>query len=249
MSSTLEHQIATYADHLEGLTAPVPEPEILSRTPSASPRTRNALIAAAAAAVVVVVVGAVAILTQFGGDQGPLTTSPPTTAPMETSTTLPAVPEDVFSWSDGDLAEWVTEDEMSDTLKGLLGVEIDGEATWDHEADGSSWSFGGWRVYAHNGDHSPDGGVVAPTTTDPRLPQGVTYQALWGFAHGFYGLSGPNTDESICLAVFPPGERLGYPLRYWDSDLGDPENSEAKAHEDRVFAVASMMLQEMGWAD
>jgi len=66
----------------------------------------------------------------------------------------------------------------------------------------------------------------------------VVYEAASGFAQGFYILSGPNSDESICIGLLPPGVSFGY-----------PQGSEIGVHEDRIFALASMMLQEMGWAD
>jgi hypothetical protein len=103
------------------------------------------------------------------------------------------------------------------------------------------WSFrlagdeGSWRVFAHNGSH--DGQYVGPPTeTDPRLPPGVVFQRGEGFAYGFYILSGPNSRESICMSVLPPG-------------VAWPQGSDVDVHEDRVFALASMMLREMGWAD
>lgn len=249
MNPTLEDQIATYAAHLDGLSEPVSEFEIGSRTRSATPRVRSGLIAVAAAAVVIVVVGAVSILTQFGGhEQGSLTTplltsaqtmeTTPTTPPGHVSSTTVLASADVFSWSEDDLSEWVTEGDMTLALEDVLNEEFDGGAVFERTDDEFNWSFGGWQVTAHNGDHRPEGGVVEPTMTDPRLPQGVTYETLSGFAHGFYGLSGPNSDESICMTVFPPGTSYGY-----------PQGTEVESHEDRVFALASLMLQEMGWIE
>ena len=66
----------------------------------------------------------------------------------------------------------------------------------------------------------------------------MTYEALEGFAWGYYVLSGPNSGELICLTVTPHGEGFGYPAQ-----------TEVGVHKDIVFAVASMMLNEMAWAE
>lgn len=153
-------------------------------------------------------------------------------------------PAAVFSWDGDDLGEWVTEDEMTVALEEVVsryaGTDPDGSALLNHSAGDTDWEWDleGWRVIAHNGDHSPEGGVVEPTHADTRLPQGVRYEALSGFAYGFYGLSGPNSDETLCIALFPPGTGFGY-----------PKDSEADAYEDMLFALASIVLGEMGWAE
>ncbi len=250
MNSTLERQIAKYADHLEGLTVPVSESEIVSRTLRAAPRIRNGLIAAASAAVVIMVVGAVAILTQFGSQEGPLTTptptSPPTTAPIETSTTLLAGARDVFSWSEHDLSEWITEQEMTAVLKDVVSryaeTDLEGEAKFDHEGadmggDEGQWEMGDWTVHYHNGSH--DGRYVGPPSdTDSKLPQGVTFEREWGFGWGHYIFSGPLSDEMISVGLRPPGTSFGY-----------PRGSEIDAHDIVLFPLATWMLQEMGWID
>jgi hypothetical protein len=153
----------------------------------------------------------------------------------------------IFSWARDDLREWVTEDEMTDILTVMsvpyFGAELDGDvgsrvsaADWVLSfrlADGA----GSWRLLVHNGNH---GGAYLgpPKETDPRLANGVTYEAEWGFGHGGYILSGPHSRELLALHLLPPGTSFGY-----------PHGTEVEVHEDRIFALASMMLREMGWAD
>ena len=155
-------------------------------------------------------------------------------------------PAAIFSWDGDDLSEWVTEAEMTAVLQDVasryVGSDLESEAVFDEESvelagfDGV-WIAGGWRVSFHNGDH--DGRYEGPPTgTDPRLPQGVTYEAEQGFGWGHYVLLGLNSDEMISVWVRPAGTSFGYP----------PE-SEVEAHKDMTFAVATMMLREMGWAD
>ena len=117
----------------------------------------------------------------------------------------------------------------------------DGEATVVGGAVGEvRWYLDRWTVVAHNADHDGDGVVRGEglTKTDPRLPAGVVYEPAVGFAHGYYLLSGPHSPEAVCMTVLP-GVRFGHPA----------DESEVAAHEDHVFAVATMMLREMGWAD
>jgi hypothetical protein len=163
----------------------------------------------------------------------------------------PTEPGTVFSWNGDDLSAWVTEDEMTAALEHVstlyAGEDLEGEAVVEHAVsdqggiDDWVWMIGPtddantWKVIVHNGDH--DGRYIGPPTeTDPRIPFGVTFEQGSGFASGSYILSGPNSDESICITLLPPGRGLFYP---------DP--SEVGAHEDMAFALATMMLQEMGW--
>ena len=158
-------------------------------------------------------------------------------------------PETVFSWG-RDLSAWVSEDEMTTALRSLLGDVHESGAIVERSDDDWDWSFGGWTVSAHSGDHDGDRRRDTDLSkTDPRLPPGVVYEAAWGFAHGFYILSGPNSDESMCMTVRPQGRGLGYPNYPYpvEREIYPPE-SEIAAHEDRVFGLASMMLREMGWA-
>ncbi len=48
----------------------------------------------------------------------------------------------------------------------------------------------------------------------------------------------PNSDESIYIHLMPSGTSFGY-----------PQGSEVQVHEDRVLAIASMMLRRagLGW--
>ncbi len=144
----------------------------------------------------------------------------------------------IFSWDTDDLGEWVTQADMSAALEDYWDSEIEVGAGLEYVPATQAtrfdeWQYGiaGWRIYAHNGDHDGDGVADVETTmTDPRLPEGVSYGKGEGFAWMSYILSGPNSDQSICLtAVAPPRS-------------GDPD-------EDLIFAVASMMLREMGWTD
>lgn len=153
-----------------------------------------------------------------------------------------AEPGTVFSWGD-DLNEWVTEAEMTAILEDVsaryAGTGPDGVAVFDREsADSGTWTAGGWSVGFHNGDHG--GRYVGPRIeTDQRLPLGVTYEQEMGFGWGHYILSGPNSDEMIAIWLRPPGKQ----------GFGYPHESEVDAYEDMVFALATQMLQEMGWAD
>ena len=145
-----------------------------------------------------------------------------------------------FSWGD-DLSRWVTEDEMTQLLVELL--HQDGTAVLIREDSDEArndwvWDFEDFRVVAHNGDHggtgtgasSQSGEVVPLTKTDEALPEGVVFEPLWGFADGFYLLSGPLSKESLCMTVMYKPE--------WDN------NQESTL----TLAVAAMMLTEMGWA-
>ncbi len=247
--SDLITQLREYGTQLDSKAAPLRE-----LTPGTPFRNRvkvgwrGPLLAFGTAAAIVVVAFATAFLLRVPEGADPAT---PAVQPTVTTTVLEATePEAAFSWYRDDLSEWVTEGEMTDLLTGLMGREgqdaLEGEVLLDHSEGDTDWTWtfrtagdaGTWRIIAHNGYHLPEGGRVEPTETDPRLPIGVTYEQQSGFAHGFYGLSGPNSNQTICMTVFPPGAGFGYPDRL-----------EVEAHEDRVFAIASMMLREMGWTD
>lgn len=163
----------------------------------------------------------------------------------------------VFSWDNDDINEWVTEDEMTAALEELSwryqGTDLGGEAVFESSGDpeavfepggfsGWAWRVGPagdptWRVVVHDGDEHTASPSDQISKTDPRLPEGVVYHAGWGFAWGAYVLSGPNSDEWICIMVFPPGASSQY-----------PDESEVGEHENMVFDLASMMLREMRWA-
>lgn len=161
--------------------------------------------------------------------------------------TRPNDPANAFSWDEDDLAEWVTEEEMARAVGDALTPDVDGEVVLDRPpTDPGEWQWSyrlagdsdSWRVMAHDGDHEGKTEDLVLKQTDPRLPDGVVFEPAWGFAHGSYMLSGPNSDESICLTLIPPGESLGY-----------PSTSEVEVHEDRVFAIASVRLREMAWVN
>lgn len=156
----------------------------------------------------------------------------------------PTGPDRAFSWGD-DLSEWVTEEEMAQALADVVrqyrganledGVTISLSRPDGEGDDGWSWEAVGWSVQVHSGDHDGRFDVeadVEATLTDPRLPEGVTYQEGWGFAWMSRILVGPNSDESICVTLVPA-----------DRAFEDPD------YEDMVFAIGSMMLREMRWAD
>jgi hypothetical protein len=198
-------------------------------------RTRTiGAIAVVAAIAVAVVVAAIA-------------SRPDPTAPVPA--TDPPAPDAVFSWGD-DLTQWVTEDEMTEAIADASalyeGQGPTGEAVYEEEPftdDGFSWQdgsgfkgAGGWRVNVHNGDH--DGNYQgSPTDTDPRLPEGVSYEAEWGFGAGGYIFSAPNSDDTVAFHLIWPGGPYG--------EDPAPEG----VHEDMVFVLASRLLREMGWAD
>lgn len=218
---------------------------------------RPVVAAAAAAAAVLLAIGGTLFLVGSGSDSAPradsipdrvpttldLTTTPLEITTPETASTVPttAVPGTAFTWIEGDLGAWVTTDEMTNAIKDAAqryaGVELQGQAVLLPREPGDTgwtWALAGWRVLAHNGDH---GGRYAgpPTEADPRLPSAVTYEAEDGFGYGGFVFRGPGSDELIAVHLIPPGWSAGNPLpRY---------------HEDASFALASMMLREMGWTD
>lgn len=160
-----------------------------------------------------------------------------------------AGPSIVFRWGD-DLSEWVTEDEMTDMFEGMsmryAGVDLGDETASQAPgfgADGMNWRVGpdddpSWRLEVHNGSHIVDDGVVLLTTTDPRLPDGVTYgTGGWGV----YTFLAPNSDESICMSMEPPREILG--------DPADDDGANDALYEEMLFTLASRTLREMGWAE
>ena len=190
------------------------------------------------------------------GTDAASTATEPTKTEVETGT--------VFSWSADDLSEWVTEEEMTDALIGVstryAGRDFDSEVVLEHrgrewagtEEGMEEWAWrlrtcpsspgcpkGRWEVFVHNGYHEERGIEEPPTETDPRLPEGVTYEAGHGWAEGAYVYSGPNSDESICVNLW----WRGHPLH------GRIKSKDQGVHEDMTFALASVLLQEIGWAD
>jgi hypothetical protein len=240
--------------------AAVGQPEPASRRQSLL--RRPAVVAAVAAVVVLVAIGGALLLVGSGTDPAPPADSTPSPAPTTSFTTTvpevtttqetampvpgPTEPETVFAWNGDDLSEWVTEAEMTAVLRDVVSryadAVLDAEARFDREAadvggDEGSWVAGDWQVHFHNGDH--DGRYVGPPPeTDPRLPEGVTYEWEWGFGWGNIIFSGPNSDEMIALSLRPPGTSQAY-----------PRGSEAAAYRDMLFALAPRMLREMGWLD
>jgi len=87
------------------------------------------------------------------------------------------------------------------------------------------WGVGYWSV----GVHAGGGYHPTPTRTDPRLPRGVTYEGM----SQSYVFSGPNSGDSICITLTTPGTT---------ASIQDEPN-----YDTMFFAVATMMLQEMGW--
>ena len=197
---------------------------------------------AAALAAVVMAIGIPVWL--FGGEDAETVTEPvaaTTTTAGEVETTLdtadtvpvPTEPTTVFSWSD-DLSEWVTEDEMTDLLEDLstryyadTGGDLGGKAVLARPGGDLVWGVGYWSV----GVHAGGGYHPFPTRTNPRLPQGVTYEPI----SQSYVFSGPNSGQSICITLTTPGTTASI--------------EEEPNYETIFFALASMMLQEMGWAD
>jgi len=165
----------------------------------------------------------------------PSTIAPQTTATVGAATTVPAPPEPgtVFSW-ESDLSKWVTEDEMTALLEELsrrfyadTGGDLGGEAVLARPGGDLVWAVGYWSVGVH-----PWGGYhPTPTKTDPRLPEGVTYEGM----SQSYGFSGPNSSQSICITLTTPGGT---------ASIEDEPN-----YQTIFFAIASMMLREMGWVD
>ncbi len=156
-------------------------------------------------------------------------------------------PESAFSWGD-DLNDWVTDQEMTAALdevsRRYSDADLDDDAVLENHAEGETewrWSFRligdteSWTVIAHDGAHGGRTQDLTATTNDPRLPDGAVYEEAFGFAHGFYILSGPNSDELICMTVVPPG--------------GLVTVDRTPRHGDRVLALASIMLREMGWVE
>jgi hypothetical protein len=141
----------------------------------------------------------------------------------------PTEPTAVFAWGD-DLTEWVTEDEMTALLEDLsnrfYGGGLGGEAVVAQPND-LIWGVGYWSVGVHAGGGYHDN----PTQPAPQLPQGVTYAG----GSQSYVFSGPNSDQSICITLTTPGTTASI--------------EEEPSYRTMFFAVAAMLLQQMGWAD
>jgi hypothetical protein len=159
--------------------------------------------------------------------------------------TDPPVPVTVFSWDGGDLSEWVSEDEMTDAIREASalyeGPGPVGEAVYEppganDDPNSAAWRVSEWSIGVHKGGLG--GEYAGPLTrTDPRLPEGVTYEAEEGFGAGGFIFSGPNSEEMIAIYLWWPG-----------GPWGDRPSMES-VHEEMSFALASRLLREMGWAD
>ena len=179
----------------------------------------------------------------------PVTTTSATTtaAPDQVVVGPPEAPADVFSWDRDDMSDWVTEDEITAVLADLsieyAGTPLDGRAEFEHRGfvgvvrDAVEWTIGsidggnGWAVRVHNGDHISRGSTEF-SENDLKLPTG-------GESGGWvvYRVRGPNSDESFCISVDAPTEIFG--TTYWEDEINI----------EMVSAVASMMLEELGWVD
>lgn len=182
------------------------------------------------------------------------TTEPVTTNSATTTATPdqviggpPEAPADVFSWDRDDMSDWVTEDEITAVLADLsieyAGTRLDGEAELEHRGEsdelmltGAVWIVGPtdgdhhWQVSVHNGDHVPDD--LWLHDTEWTLPQGEITTGGWGV----FTVRGSNSDESFCIHLEAPTEIFGTYVR---EDI----------YVEMVSAVASMMLEELGWVD
>lgn len=228
------------------------------------------LVAAAAAAVLVLVVGLPLL---FVANQpqdavepsattttyAPTSTTEPattTTAPDQASDSLPEPPVGVFSWSADDISEWVTNDEITAVLADLsieyAGTYLDSDAEFelverpapvDHELviggafNQAMWTVGRehgdnyWQVGVHNGDHIADNRWFSEVSLS--LPEGaINNEGSWGV----FAVRGPNSDESFCIWLGAPTEIFG---TYVEEDI----------YLEMISAVASMMLEELGWVD
>ncbi|HSG87422.1 MAG TPA: hypothetical protein VLA23_13865 [Candidatus Limnocylindrales bacterium] len=246
-----EHLDPVRGEHAAWASSPAAAAVASPARHQAGPGRYWLLVAAAIAAVTL----ATTILLAGGFRLPDLPTPPWLLSESPTPTTDP----NVFSWARDDLLDWVTDDEMTQALVALsmrrpFGAELVGDVVSDCDLQGNlktglkepecEWRFRlagdaeSWRLGVHNGDHDgdgvPDGG---PWRTHSWLPEGATHAEGEGFAYGSFLFSGPGSEESICITLGPPGVDWG--------DL-DPNEFGFKA---RVFALASMMLRELGWAD
>lgn len=163
------------------------------------------------------------------------TTVVPVTAAVETYQGVD--PGTVFSWA-YDLSLWVTKDEMTALFQDLserygYGDNLAGSAVLARPGYDLIWSVGSWSVSVHAGG----GYHPAPDTTDPRLPDGVTYWA----ASPSYVFSGPNSPTAICITVITPGMTL--------NSEGEPDYQGEPDYESVMFDIGVMMLEEMRWLD
>ncbi len=244
-------QLSEYSKQLDDETPPL---QAFS-TPGAKrdhvPEARGPwVILVGAAFAVLALIGVPLLVAAFWLGSSPADEPPATDILSTTVTTAKAVDGigsgKVFTWGGNDLEDWVTESEItaaiSEVSSRYTGTALEDEAVFDSEGSDvtgreAGWRAGGWNVLFHDGGH--DGRYDGqPAESDPRLPQGVTYEAEEGFGWGFYILSGSNSDELISIMLRPPGKSYGY-----------PNASELDAYEDMLFAIAAQMLRELGWVD
>ena len=263
----LREQLRVYFDEVDPPFDPAglmrePRPEL---TPTRRRVGRGVLVAGAAAAVLVLVLALplllLAIQSETAGEpsatttEAPTTTTEPattttvatTTAPDQAISRTPEAPADVFSWSEGDISDWVTEDEMEAVLADLsieyAGTRLNDEAEFERSGDSYElaltegvWTVGPidglnrWEVRVHNGDHNADD--LWLHETDLELPKGEITTGGWDV----FTARGPNSDESFCIGLVPPKEVFG---PYVQEDI----------YVEMVSAVASMMLEELRWVD
>ena len=263
----VKEQLRAYFDEVD----PPFDPSDLMNDPRTVPASRpgvgrGVLVAGVAAMVLVLAVGLpllflanrppTAVEPSATTTEAPITTTEPVTSTSATTTAAPdrvvvgppEAPADVFSWDRDDMSDWVTEDEITAVLADLsieyAGTPLDGKAEFEHRgaSDELTWTDvlwivgptdgdNHWQVSVHNGDHLPDD--LWLHETEWTLPQGEITTGGWGV----FTVRGPNSDESFCIHLeAAPTKVFGTYVR---EDI----------YVEMVSAVASMMLEELGWVD
>ena len=190
-------------------------------------------------------------------------------AEAERAHALAAVRSDVFSWSEDQIGEWVSEAEMRALLEGLsmryAGAPLPGDVVFevvdsvdsedtrgffdDDESPVTGpemiWAAGpvgdatSWVVHVHDGAHTREFEGDV-SVLETTTPGMLPHGVAWATGYGVYTLRGPNSDEIFCISL----ETTITPVGTWLADRPCDD-----VYEELVFKVASMILGELAWAD
>lgn len=176
--------------------------------------------------------------------------------------------DDVFSFADDDLCEWVSEDEVAEWVASEFdwrgtasaartgGAADDGACEWHlsstEEGRESSWvgveDAAQWRDFDENpydfGARMTQSGVTAYPPPDGHVEIGA-----WVIGHPSLteGVVVHNGGFGMYAFGVPPGPYLQVSTLLYDSEDWD-EGAAIADYEARFFAVADHFLQELGWS-